>query len=128
VLPEPDSAKAVALRDDFRKQTHQLLSPDVYPAEVAHALTRAERQGRLAVGESGRHLADILITLPDLHLSLALLVRACELSSASRIGVYDCLYLALAERESCEFVTADDKLVKNHQPSFPFIISLASLP
>ncbi len=43
-----------------------------------------------------------------------------QISSAARIGVYDCLYVALAEREKCELVTADDKLIKNLQPSFPF--------
>jgi predicted nucleic acid-binding protein len=45
-----------------------------------------------------------------------------------RIGIYDCLYVALAEREGCELITADDKLIRNLQAQFPFIISLASLP
>jgi predicted nucleic acid-binding protein len=45
-----------------------------------------------------------------------------------RIGVYDCLYVALAEREGCELVTADDKLIENLQILFPFVVSLASLP
>jgi len=99
VLPEPDSAKAVALRDDFHHGIHQLLAPDVYPIEIAHALTRAERQGRITVAASGRLLTDILLTLPDLHPSLSLLARACELSSNMRMGVYDCLYIALAEQE-----------------------------
>lgn len=37
VLPEPDSSKAVALRDDFRQAVHELLAPDTFPAEIAHA-------------------------------------------------------------------------------------------
>jgi len=45
VLTEPDSPKALAVRDDYRKQLHELLAPDVLPVEVAHALTRAERKG-----------------------------------------------------------------------------------
>jgi predicted nucleic acid-binding protein len=45
-----------------------------------------------------------------------------------RVGIYDCLYVALAERETCELITADDKLVKNLQPLFPFIVALAALP
>ena len=45
-----------------------------------------------------------------------------------RVGVYDCLYVALADQEGCEFITADGRLVKNLQPSYPFIVSLASLP
>ncbi len=43
---------------------------------------------------------------------MPLLPRAVELSSQRRIGVYDCLYVALAEREGCELVTADDRLVR----------------
>ena len=36
--------------------------------------------------------------------------------------------LALAEAEGCELVTADDQFARRLRPSFPFIISLASLP
>jgi predicted nucleic acid-binding protein len=46
----------------------------------------------------------------------------------ARHGVYDCLYVALAEREACALLTADAKLFNNLQPTFPFITSLASLP
>jgi predicted nucleic acid-binding protein len=42
--------------------------------------------------------------------------------------VNDCLYVALAEREKCGMVTADDKLLRNLQPTFPVILALASLP
>ena len=34
-----------------------------------------------------------------------------------RHGVYDCLYLALAERAGCPLITADEKLLR----SFPSI-------
>ncbi len=47
VLPESDSPKALQLCDDFRTGAHTLLAPDIFPVEVGHALTRAERQGRL---------------------------------------------------------------------------------
>jgi predicted nucleic acid-binding protein len=72
-------------------------------------------------------LQNVAANLPDLHPYLPLLPRAFALASRFRIGVYDCLYLALAERENCELLTADDKLVKSLQPTFPFITSLASL-
>lgn len=128
VVPETDSDKAVLLRDDFRNGLVELLAPDVFPIEVGHALTRAERQGRIPVGSAVLLLRDILNTLPLLHPSLAMLLRAVEISSKLRVGVYDCIYVALAEREKSEFVTADDKLVKNLQPHFPFIVPLGSLP
>jgi predicted nucleic acid-binding protein len=128
VLAEPDSPKANKLRDDFRKSVHELLSPDVFPVEIAHALTRAERQKRIAVGDSGPLLADVLLTCPTLHPYQPLLLRATEISSGLRVGVYDCLYVALAERERCALVTADDKLIKHLQARFPFITDLKTLP
>lgn len=128
VVREVDSDRAERLRDDFRKGVHQLLAPDVFPAEVGHALTRAERQRRIPVGTAVPLLADILTTPPDFHPSVPFLLRACTISSHARVGFYDCLYVALAEREGCELVTADARLVANLQPPFPFIVPLSSLP
>ena len=45
VLPESDSALAMALIQDFQRQVHELIAPDTYLVECAHALTRAERRG-----------------------------------------------------------------------------------
>jgi predicted nucleic acid-binding protein len=127
-LQEPDSPAADALRRDYRNGVHDLIAPDVFPIEVAHALTRAERRGILVPGEAARLLADVLSTAPVFYSYLPLLQRATEISSQMRVGVYDCVYVALAEREQCALVTADDKLVKNLGAQFPFILSLASLP
>ena len=109
VLPEPDTPRAVRLRNAYRQKLHELLAPDIFPAEVAHALTRAERRGIVALPEAARRLLLVLRTAPFLHSYLPLLRRAVDISSAMRIGVYDCLYVALAEREGCELVTADAK-------------------
>ena len=70
----------------------------------------------------------VLNRLPAMHALLSLLPRAYHISSDARTGVYDCLSVALAEREGCELVTSDDKLVKKLQPRFAFILPLASLP
>jgi predicted nucleic acid-binding protein len=128
MVPESYQDKANLLRDDFRNGVHALLAPDVFPFEIAHALTRAERQGRITVGQAIALWVDIVTTLPHLSSGLSLTPRAITISSVARIGVYDCLYVALAEKENCEFITADDKLVKNLQTQFPFIKELASLP
>ena len=128
VVPESDSNKADRLRDAFRNAVHELVAPDVFSLELAHALTRAERQGRIPVGQAAVLWADVMTAPPRLFPCGALTPRAIAISSAVRIGVYDCLYVALAEREGCELVTADDRLVRNLQPRFPFVVSLASLP
>ena len=128
VLAEADSLKAKQLRDAFRNQIHELLAPDIFSVEVAHALTRAERQGRIVPPQAGIFWADIMTTPPRLEPSALLIPRAIQISSAARIGIYDCLYVALAEREGCPFVTADTRLINNLRASFPFLLELASLP
>src|SRR5207244_2513099 len=116
-----DSPKAQQLLADFRSTVHELIAPDILPVECAHALTRAERQGVISVGDADVHFVDLISVGIPFVSHAPLLRRALTISSAKRIGVYDCLYVALAEREQCEFVTADDKLVRNLQSQFPFI-------
>lgn len=118
VLPEADSDKAVRLQKDFENRIHELLAPDTFPVEVAHALTRAERRGLIQPPEALRRFHQVARTLPVLHSYLAFLPRAIELSSSERIGAYDCLYVALAEGEQCQVVSADQRLVN----TFPSIV------
>ena len=113
VLPETDSAKARSLQEDIRKNLHEIIAPDVFASEVAHVLTKAERKRIIPVGEAFRHLTDILRAGPVLYSFLPLPPRAVEISSKTRIAVTDCLFVALAERENCEFLTADQRLITN---------------
>ncbi len=128
VLPETDSDKAVALRDGYVQGVHELIAPDIFPVEVAHALAKAERRGILKPREGLTKLLRVLSTSPVLHPHLPLLPRAYEIASQARIGVYDCLYVALAERERFEMVTADQRLLRALRTDFPFLVDLASLP
>ena len=126
-LTEADSQKAIKLRDDARAGLHDLLSPDVLPVEVGHAITRAERQGRVSKADGFKLWLGIMADCPPLHSHLPLMPRAYAISSATSQGIYDCLYIALAEHEGCELVTADSKLVKNLKSQFPFIVELSTL-
>src|SRR5262245_993483 len=110
---EADTDKALRLRDDFSQQKVEVIAPDIFPAETIHALTRAERQKRVTPQEGLLLFQDFMTLLPSLVPYLPLLPRAYAISSAARIGVYDCLYVALAEREGCELITSDVKLLKN---------------
>ncbi len=127
VLPETDSEKAILLRDQFIVGVHELLAPDTYPVEIAHGLTKAGRRGVIPVADVPAKILDVLRNAPALHPYLPLLPRAVDIANQARIGVYDCLYVALAEQESCELVTADTRLVNSLQPTFPFIRELSSM-
>jgi predicted nucleic acid-binding protein len=107
VLPEKDDDKAIRIRDGFRQGIHGLHSPDVFPIEVAHSLAKAERRGDIKQGEGSHKMADVFTYMPNLPAYLALLPKALAIASQFRIGVHDCLYVVLAEREGCELLTAD---------------------
>lgn len=124
VLNEPDSSVAIALREDFKNQIHQLIAPDTLPVEIAHALTRAERRSVIPVGLGSVLFSHFLDPCPTLYAYGDLIDRAMELSSKMKIGVFDCLYIALAEEEDCKVVSADQRLVE----LFPLhAVTLASL-
>lgn len=125
VLNEPHSDKARRLRDDFKQTTHELSAPTTFMAEVGHALTRAERKGIIKPPMAAAFFSDILSMPPAFHDFVPLMPKAIALSSAERLGVYDCLYVALAVREQCKVVTVDQRVLA----LFPaWTIDLGSLP
>jgi len=127
-IAEIDSDKAISLRDDFRNGIHQLHSPDLFPTEIANSLLVAERRGRIQPGDWPIFFNDVMQYCPTLHPAIPNLARAYEIAALIKASIYDSLYVAVAESESCEFVTADDKLIRKAQPLFPFVIPIASLP
>jgi predicted nucleic acid-binding protein len=126
VLVEIDSDKAIRLRDDFRNSVHELIAPDSFSLECAHSLTKKQRQGLIP---DAKALWDaILLDSPVYYAIHPLMERAVTISIQFRHNIHDFLYVALAEQEGCELLTADQKLINNLQRFFPFIIPLAALP
>ena len=129
VLTEVDSDKALRLRDDYRNGLIELHAPDIFPAEMVSSLLTAQRKGRIS--DFQPLLSEVLTEGVVLHATTPLLARMARIISTvttgARFSVYNCLYVALAEREGCELITADDRLLRNLRPVFPFIKELASL-
>jgi predicted nucleic acid-binding protein len=118
----------VRLRDEYKNAIHELIAPDIFTPEIANGLATAERQGRIKAGEAGSLLLDIVRQTPAIHSSSPLLIRAIEVSLSNRQTVYDCIYLALAETQGCEMVSADVVFVRKMRTLFPFLIRLVDLP
>src|SRR5262249_39126519 len=104
--------RAIRLRDEYKQGIHELLAPDIFTPEIANALASAERQGRIKPGEAVILFHDVVRAAPAIHPTSPLLPRALALAIATRRAVYDCVYLALAEAEGCELVTADDQFAR----------------
>lgn len=115
VLDEPHAVVARAIHAEFVAGSRELIAPDVFPAECGHALFRAERRKVIEQGDGALHMVDISRHLPELHSSVPLLGRAAKLAERLRISFYDCLYLALAERENCRVITADERLANSSE-------------
>ena len=67
ILPRPNSGKALQLRADFQNAVHELIAPSVFSGEVAGALTTAERQKLIPVGDARPLLGRVMRTLPVMH-------------------------------------------------------------
>jgi predicted nucleic acid-binding protein len=107
-IAETTSDQALALLDgDGRLQ-----APDVIFAEVANAMwvrlrgvDGSQANAVLQAVEGLGRILDRTVPVP------LLLPRAVELAFRLTHPVYDCLYLALAERDQSKVVTADKRLV-----------------
>jgi predicted nucleic acid-binding protein len=126
VLAEPDSAAALEVRNQLLSGREAFLAPDHFAFEVGYALTKAERRRAIQVGEAEELASKVFASMPELYPAVDLIFRAIQISSAFRIGLYDCLYLALAEQESVPVLTGDLKLAKAARSTFP-IMTLADL-
>lgn len=125
VLPEADSPLAVSLIADYAAGLHEFLAPDFFVLEAAHVLTKAGRRG--IIFDPRRTLARVMLNAPAMHPFRPLLSRSIEISIQTGHAVYDCLYVALAEREGCVVITADQRMISNLQATFPFIVHLSTV-
>ncbi|HEV7282221.1 MAG TPA: type II toxin-antitoxin system VapC family toxin [Pirellulaceae bacterium] len=111
-LREDGFERAAKLRTAIRQGLHEALAPDIFPVEVAHALLKAERRKLIKTSETSDLLARVLSVPFQLRASEPLLFDALALASRSRLSVYDGLYVALAQSEKCDLVTADERLLR----------------
>lgn len=122
VWPEQNSDKALALID----AGHELIAPDVFVIEVCHVLSKFFRQKKISEADVRVALGAVLDYRPTVEASAGLIPAAWEIALQSRCSIYDALYIALADREQCAFITADQKLVANVGARYPFLIDLAT--
>jgi predicted nucleic acid-binding protein len=118
--------KARQLRRDFENRVHELLAPETIIWETSNALIKAERQKLIVPGEAKAHFLNFLTTQPVLLSARRLVNRAMDIALQTQAGLYDCMYVVLADREKCELITADKRLVRNLQNRFPFVRSIAT--
>jgi predicted nucleic acid-binding protein len=127
-LSNAHTAKAMRLRFDFHRGIHELLAPDPFPADCAQVLVNAEKNGSIPGGRTQHELNDLLAVGIPILASSPLIARASAIALTTRLKVSASLYAALAEREQCQLLSADQKLIRSARRHFSFVVPFASIP
>jgi predicted nucleic acid-binding protein len=106
-LMQRNSDKAAVLQAEG-----ELIAPSLLVAEVGNAIWKAVRRGDLPKREARTAIKIALGPIARLILMEELHLRALELATELYYAIYDCFYLALAERERLPLICADGPLMK----------------
>jgi predicted nucleic acid-binding protein len=128
LVPEPHSADARRLLNDYQAGTLTLLAPDLLHAEIGNILWKKHRFQGLAAADAQTALDSFRALTFTLTSASVLLAEAYALAVAHHCTVYDALYVALSVREHCPLVTADQKLIAALKTSFSHVMWVADWP
>ena len=121
-LPEPHKDKADKVLRDFLADKVDLIAPDLIVAEVGNLLwKRSILIPDISATQASEIFANFLAIPLKLHPSSTVAASALKLAAETRHKIYDMLYVALAQQNGCEFVTADETLINKLGDTFPFI-------
>lgn len=128
VLAEADSATAHALLAEWTANGVSMLAPALFAYEVTNVLRQQIRKGILTLDEAKLALVGMSTLGPALAAStspqdvLTASTRALELAHQFGLpAAYDAHYLALAEREGCDYWTADQRLWNAVKATLPWV-------
>jgi predicted nucleic acid-binding protein len=126
-LPAEDhTPEAMELLQDWEASAVSLRCPDLLPSEIGSTFLRAVRRNRITEDEATASIENLLNVDYDLQSSAPLVHRAFEIALQLNQRIYDCFYIALAEREAIEFWTGDRRLFNAMNAHFPFIRFIAA--
>jgi predicted nucleic acid-binding protein len=107
---EDHAASAEALLGDWEHQAVEVFVPNHFQSEVISAFLRAYRRDRITADEAREAIRDLL-ALPFVLCDVATLAdRAFAIAQQHQQRAYDCLYVALADRDGVELWTGDERL------------------
>lgn len=112
---------ALALLVDFVEHRIDLITPTLFSYEILNAIHIAIQRKR--IGEEEGHRAVVYLTSLGIELRPfdELILSTFYMARRYSLSLYDCAYLALAEKENCDFLTGDRKLSNAVGRSLPWV-------
>ena len=108
---EPLHTQAHQILSAWRTSETSLVAPRLFRSEITAVIRKAVYQERITHEQGRKMLAQFLVYPVEFHEDNVLLKTAYELAETfNRPRAYDAQYLALAQRLSCEFWTANERL------------------
>jgi predicted nucleic acid-binding protein len=127
-VPEPYSNEARRILDGYRSGALSFLAPDLINAEFGNIVWKKRMFQGLGADDAEAVITEFGKVSLAITPTAGLLEEAYRLAVAHQRTVYDSLYLALAIRESCQFVTADERLANALSSAQPTVVWLGSWP
>jgi predicted nucleic acid-binding protein len=127
-IPEVDSDKADRLLADFRSHRLDLIAPDILIMEVGNTLWKRSVKIRdISVADAAASYSDFLDLDVPVHSSTTIAENALSIATSEQHPLMDTLYISLALKRRCEFITADESLASKLGPRFPLIRLLKNI-
>ena len=128
VLSELDSNIAITLLKEWNTQKVEVIAPALFAYEATNILYRQVVVGKLTYDETKKLLAKLFSIGVELDFSHYINTSTRAMEFSYRFGLpaaYDAHYLALAEREKCDYWTADARLLNAIGGKLPWLRRLS---
>lgn|SRR3989344_6203828 len=117
---EPQQEEAFLYLEKHLNKTNPILVPSLIFYELTNAWAC---KGHLTIKNVKDNIGRVKeYNLKVAEIDFAILKKAAELAKEYKISAYDAIYIALAQKKKCNFVTADQKLVS--KVNLPFVKTL----
>ena len=126
-LPVEDhTPEAMEIFRDWQAGAVVVHSPDLLLTEIGSVFLRSVRRGRITEPEARVSIRNLLRLNYVLHDSGPLVLDAFEIAHQYNQRIYDCFYVALAERERMSFWTSDLRMYNALSAHFPSVCHIAN--
>jgi predicted nucleic acid-binding protein len=120
LLDEAHGAQALALLQQCTARELEILAPSLLTYELMNGLVIAGRRARLedTISLSFKGFISLGIRFYDISFFADKMLQYCQIYGRS---AYDSSYLALAEQEGVDLITADERLFNSVQKDLPWV-------